>query len=413
MALYFYQAFTKDGKKVSGNFDAGSAQAVRDHLAKNGLFPATIVLATTNQPQNISFFKRLFAPKVTDKDKIFLTKQLAVLLKAGVPLLEALELLIEQTEGGLRTIVIELKDGIKEGKSLADGLSKYPRVFDTTYVQLVRAGEASGRLEIILERLTDYIQRSLELKKKVKGALMLPMIQMGIVILVVAILFVFVVPQIAEAFMGQGVELPLPTRIVVGISDFLVNNYIMLIILFISTISLFMWWKSTASGSRIFDTIKLKLPMVGHFTKMSAIVQFCQTLGMLLEGGVNLPESLDIVCKIVDNKILVTTLQEARENIIRQGRMAEYLKKTGLFPPVAIYLISTGEKSGQLDAMLLTVAHYYETELRDLADSLAAKLGPAMMVVMGIIVGFVVIAIGKPIMDMANLAEGGAQYEKL
>lgn len=413
MALYNYLAFSKDGKKTQGTMDAGSVAAVKEQLMKNGYFPSQISLVTAESGKKGSWFAGFFGPRVTLKDKVFFTKQLAVLLKAGVPLLDALELLIEQSEKGLQKIIIELKDGVKEGQSLADGLAKYPQVFDTTYVQLVRAGEASGSLEKILERLTSYLEQSQDLRKKIKSAMMLPVIQLFIIVAVVAILLTVVVPQIATAFEGQNMELPLPTRILMGLSDFLTGHFIAIIITLVALGGLFYWWKSTPTGARAWDSFVLKLPVIGYFARMSAVVQFCRTLGMLLEGGVNLAESLTIVCKIVENRVLVDTLNEARENIIKQGKIAEYLKQTKLFPATAIYLISTGEKSGQLDTMLLTVAETYEVELRDLADTLSSTLNAAMPVVMGVVVGFVIFAIVKPIMGLGDAAEKAAKISKL
>lgn len=404
MALYSYQAFTKAGKRVSGTVDTASLQGAREQVVRMGLFPIKIEPAAGYVIGGGAWWKQLFGKKVTLKDKIFFTKQLFVLLKAGVPLLEALELLAEQTEGRIRTIVIELKDSIKEGQSLADGLLRYPEVFDTTYVQLVRAGEASGSLELILERLTTYLERSAELRKRVRNALSLPLIQLTVVGIVVIVLLTFVVPQLAEVFAGENVELPLATRFLMGLSDFMVNNIIIFAIVVAVFIGMFLWWKSTDWGARAIDRIKLKLPIVGYFARMGAIVQFSRTLGMLMEGGVNLSEALKIVCVVVDNRILVDTLQEARENIIKQGKIADYLKQTNLFPPVAIYLMSTGEKSGQLDSMLLTVAQYYDAELQDYADNLSAKIGPVLLVFMGLVVGFVVYAIGKPLLSMGELA---------
>lgn len=410
MALYFYQAFSRSGKQVSGTLDAGSVQMVKDQLAKNNLFPTSIVLASEKgSGSGFAFLKNLFASRVSLKDKIFFTKQLAVLLKAGVPLLEALELLIEQSEKSLRPIVISLRDGVKEGRSLADGLAQYPKVFDTTYVQLVRAGEASGNLEKILERLTNYLAQSQDLRKKITDAIRMPLIQLVIVAIVSVVLLTFVVPKIASIFTTQGAALPLPTRILLAISGFLTGHYLLLIGMIVALLIGVLWWRSTPSGARTFDRLVLKTPIIGYFARMQAVVQFSRTLGMLIEGGVNLAESLNIVTKVVDNKILVGVLQEARENIIKQGKIAEYLKQTNLFPAVAIYLISTGEKSGQLDAMLLMVADIYETELRDFTSSFEAILNAAMPLTLGLIVGFIVLSVGLPMASLGSLVEKGAR----
>lgn len=404
MALYSYQALSKDGKRVSGNVDAASPNAARTNLVKMGLYPVKISPMTSAGGR--WSWRLLFVRRVSIRDKIFFTKQLALLLKSGVPLLQALDLLVDQTEGSLRTIVIALRDNIKEGRTLADSLEAYPQVFDATYIQLVRAGEASGKLETILNRLTTYLERREDVTRRVRGALSYPLFQLGFIMLIVIGLLNFVVPRIAETFASENVQLPLPTRMLLWLSWLMRTYYLLLIGGVVGLFFLLRWWRSTEVGRRVIDTLKLKIPIVRYFAKMGAVVQFSRTLGMLIEGGVNLAEALAIVSKIVDNKILARTLNEARENIIKQGRIAEYLKKTNLFPPVAIYLISTGEQSGQLDTMLTTVAEYYERELTDFSDSLSSKLGPLMTVVMALIVGFIVISIVLPLIKAGTLAEG-------
>ncbi len=402
MALYSYQAYAKDGKKVSGTLDAQSQEAALQQITKQGMYPINVQLAK-DQSGAQAWYKKLFQKGITLKDKILFTKQLAVLLKSGVPLLQALELLIEQFEGRLKSIVIAIKDGIKEGKSFADGLSKYPKVFDTIYVQLVRAGEASGKLEMILERLVEYMERRAELTKKVKGALSYPLIQLGVVALIVVALLTFVIPTLTQTFTAQGTKLPATTQFLITLSDFIRTYYIAIIIFIIVPLFCIDYWSKTPSGARTVDKIKLKIPVVSFFTRMGAVVQFSRTLGMLLESGVNLSESLDIVVKIIDNRILKDALSKARDNIIKQGKIAEYLRQTGIFPPIAIYLLKTGEESGQLDFMLLTVAKNYEADLSDFSDALASKLEPIMLLVMAVVVGFVVLSIVQPMMQMTKL----------
>lgn len=397
-----YEAFSQAGKKVKGTFDASSIAAVREYLAQQQLFPVRIELA--KEEARYSFFKRLFMAKISIKDKILFTKQLAVLLKSGVPLLQALELLNEQVEGRLRTILIAVKDDIKSGISLADALKKYPQVFDNIYVQLVKAGEASGKLEVILERLTSYLERREAINKKIRKALQYPMMQLFFSVAVLILMLVYVVPQMSETFASQGRALPGPTQLLLALSDFLTHHFIIIIALVIAVVALYKYWSNTPRGARTIDLIKIHMPLIKYITKTNAVVQFSYTLGMLLEGGVNLAQALDIVVNIIDNRILADTLNQARDKIIKQGQIAQYLKQTNMFPPIAIYLIQTGEQTGQLDNMLLTVAQNYEVELADLADSLTAKLGPIMLVVMAIIVGFIVISIALPIMQMGELA---------
>ena len=401
MALYIYQALSRDGKRTSGTLDAPSLKQANDQLVAKGLYPIRVVPSTEAQPSGFSF-KSLFERPVSLKDKLFFTKQLQVLLHSGVPLLDALDLLSQQTEGRLKTITITLRDNIKEGKSLADGLALFPKTFETIYIQLVRAGEASGRLDLILNRLTQYYERQDELRKKIKSAMTYPLIQLGIISVIAFALLFFVVPQISQMFVQQKMELPWATTFLMALSNFLINYYFYIIIVVIILFLAYRAWKATPAGARAIDALKLRIPVIKYFARTGAVVQFSSTLGMLLEGGVGLAESLDIVSKIVDNKILTTTLQEAREKIIKQGQVAQYLKETNLFPPVAIYLINTGEQSGNLDKMLNLVAENYEKDLMEWTDSLTQKLNPMMMILMAVIVGFMVIAILLPIIEMGT-----------
>ena len=404
MALFYYQAVTREGKKVSGHLDASTVQGVREKLSSKGLY-TTKVEISSSETSIVPWYQRFLRKQVSLKDKIFFSKQLRVLLKSGIPLVQALDLLIEQTTGPLERVIITMRDGIKEGKSLADGLARYPDTFDSIYIQLVRAGEATGNLEPILHRLTDFLERRDELQKKITGALRYPLIQLVVIALVVVGLLTFVVPQIATVFQGQNVTLPWPTRLLMSASDFLRNHYFILLAIFAALVGLFFFWKSTPKGAYQFDKWKLKMPIVGYFARTGAIVQFCNTLGMLVEGGVNLAESLNIVTKIVDNRVLRDALEKAKENIIKQGKIAQYLKEAEVFPPVAIHLINTGEQSGELGSMLLTVGKYFEDDLRERSDGLAAMLGPIMLGVMFVVVGFVIAAVLLPIQQIQTMAD--------
>lgn len=401
MALYTYQALSRDGKRTSGTLDASSLKQANDLLVTQGLYPIRVVLASEGQSSGFSF-KSLFERPVSLKDKLFFTKQLQVLLHSGVPLLDALDLLSQQTEGRLKTITITLRDNIKEGKSLADSLALYPKTFEVIYIQLVRAGEASGQLDLILDRLSNYYERREELRKKVKSAMTYPIIQLGVIGVITFILLFFMVPKISQLFEEQKMTVPPVTQALMFVSFVLTTYYLYIFITFIILYVLYRAWKATPMGARTIDAIKLRVPIVRYFTQMGAVTQFCSTLGMLLEGGVGLAESLDIVTKVVDNKVLTGELMKAREKIIKQGQVAQYLKQTGMFPPVAIYLINTGEQSGNLAEMLTLVAQSYDKDLIDWSDSLTQKLNPIMIVVVAVIVGGIIVAIMVPIMQMGT-----------
>lgn len=400
MPLFFYQAFSKDGKKVTGYLDAPTSVAVKEQLVRQGLFPTTITFSKEGARQ--PFYKTLFAGKVTTKEKILFTKQLSVLLKAGIPLVQSVELLIDQFKGKFGTMLIAIKDDLKEGSSFANALNKYPDTFDKIYVQLVRAGEASGKLEPILDRLVIFFERSEEIRKRIRDALMQPIIQLVVATIAVTFLVIKVVPSLAKNFSRQGQTLPAPTRILMGVSEVVSSYYLPILIIFVVFFVGYRYIKSTDKGGRFIDKIKLKIPLIGYFARIKAVVQFSRTLGLLIASGVNLSESLDIVVSIIDNKILAGTLKEARDKIIKQGKIAQYLKQTNLFPPIAIYMISTGEESGQLDTMLITVANNYEEELAEITDKLTGLLSPMLLIVMAGIVGFIVAAITIPMLTMAQ-----------
>jgi len=398
MALYFYQAFSKEGKKVSGYLDAASVTNVREKLMQQGVYPITIMPA---QEHASSWWRSLFVRTISVKEKILFTSQLAVLLKAGVPLLQALELLVEQFTGNARSMLISIKDDVRQGTSLADALKHYPKSFDQIYVQLVRAGEASGKLELILERLTSYLERREALRKRVTGALTYPLMQLGFSVLIVAALLYWVVPGMTASIKEMSDKpLPLPTRILMAIS-MLFTSYLWIVApVIIALVAIFFYWRSTKRGAYWIDVIKLRIPILSYFVRMNAIVQFCYTLGLLLEGGVNLAESLDIVVKIIDNRVLAQALSDARDKIIKQGKISQYLKQTDIFPPIAIYLINTGEQSGQLDKMLLTVAQNYEEDLAEWADQLTGLIGPVLLIFMSVIVGFIILSIVLPMTQL-------------
>ena len=402
MALYYYHAFTRGGKRRTGQLDASSEGAVKDSLIKNGLLPIEIGLVH-GTGAGLPWYRKLLEKRVSLKEKIMFTKQLAVLLRSSVPLLPALELLMDQFQGQMRAIIVQLKDGVKEGRSLTDGLKLYPKTFDKIYTQLVRAGEATGNLELILQRLNNYLERQEEINKKIKSAMRYPLIQITMIGLVTIFLLIVVVPKITQTFGSMGGELPLPTRILIGISGFFVNHFILLAILVTALVLGFKYWVRRPRGAYLFDKLKLRSPLIGYFVKTAAIVQFSKTLGMLLEGGVRLSEALSIVCDIIDNRVLADALEKAKDNIIKEGKITQYLKQTGLFPAMAIYLIGTGEESGELAGMLQEVGANYEEELAELTDGLSATLEPVMMVLMAGMVGFIVISMLLPIMGMNKL----------
>jgi len=400
--LFKYNAFNKLGKNVSGTIEASTIQTAKELLKGQGLMPIKINESASVSGGTGFSWKDLFEQQIDLKSIILFTKQLAVLLKSGVPLLQSVELLVNQFEGKLRRILIEVKDDIKSGKSFASSLERYPKIFSNVYIQLVRAGEASGNLEAILNNLAVYLERMSEINKKVKKAMSYPIMMITISVIVVALLITFAVPKIVSVFIESGMVLPWPTRFVLGVSDFFGAHYLIILGTFIVSFFSFKYWKATPGGKLGLDKLSLKMPIFSYFTKAKVVVDFTKTFGMLLESGVNLAEALDIVCNIVDNTVLTRTLKSARDKIIKEGKIAKYLQETGIFPPIASYMISTGEQSGKLAEMLTSIGKDYETDLSELIDGLIAKINPIMMLVVGGLIFFIVMAMFLP---MQNIGE--------
>ncbi len=401
MPLYRYDAFDRKGIKKTGTLDVSSPAAAKEVLRTQGLMP--IAMAEVSYESNTSLWSQLSEAPVQPKSVIVFTKQLAVLSRSAVPLLQALELLIEQFEGRFKRILIKIKDGVKSGEPFAKELAKHPKIFSNVYVQLVKAGEASGKLDGILDRLTEYLERSAETKTRINKAIQKPLITIIAAIAVLGLMLVLVVPGITEVLTKMGKELPMQTRILIALSDFLKNNAKEFAVMLAGLILWFSYWRTTQSGRYKIDELLLRFPLTAYFSKTKAVVQFSKTLGMLLESGVNLSEALNIVCAVVENAVLARQLSTARDKIIKEGKIARYLKETGMFPNIALYMIGTGEQSGKLGQMLLVVGNDYDVELSNLTDKMVESINPVLTMVMGGMVLFIVMAIMLPMLSMSDV----------
>ena len=403
MAFFQYQAFFKEGRKVNGVIEAQNIQQAKTELIKQGLYPVFVIPELTQESKE-SFFTSLFALSLSLQDKIFFTKQLVMLLKSGIALTESLNLMVHQTPSYVRPMIEKMRDELKEGESFATVLSYYPKSFSNLYIQLVKAGEASGQMDKVLLRLAAFLEEEAEFNETVSKAIQGPLIQLLLVVAVAVGLLTVIVPKLVDVFTSMGKkELPLLTKIVIGISNFLVNHYILLAALILSIITVYSIWIQSKMGKYVMDIIKLQLPVISYFTRVIAVVQFSQTLGLLLESGVNIAEALGIVVQIVDNQVLVTALISAKESILKEGRVADYLKKTNLFDPVDIHLINTGEQSGALDTMLIQVGKYNQDELRQYSFKLTSILNPMATVLLAVVVGVILFAVMGPIMSITEM----------
>jgi len=402
MPLFKYQAFDHKGKVITGEQEAGSLGELKESLRNSSLL--LFKIQDQNQTSLLATIKSFLSFSVSNKTKIQFTNQLTILLRAGVPLLDAMNLIVLQFEGQFKQILNKVIEDLRSGLAFADALEKHPRVFYSLYTQLVRAGEASGNLETVLDRLTNFMERNENVSKAISGAMAKP-IFMGCVILIVFIVaVVFVIPGIGGTLASLGKSLPPITQFMLDLSDFFKNYYFYLGAAIFLSIAIFKWWKNTEKGRVAYDSFLLKIPKISELQKNMVVVQFSQTLGMLLEAGVNLSPALDIVNNVVDNAILQQDLKAAREEIVKEGKIAKHLKNTSIFPPVSCYMIKTGEESGNLASMLIKVGKDSETELIESVDNLVAAIDPIMTFAVAGIVLLLVLAILLPTMEMSDIS---------
>ncbi|OGS63639.1 MAG: pilus assembly protein PilC [Elusimicrobia bacterium RIFOXYB2_FULL_62_6] len=349
--------------------------------------------------------KKFFKDKVQSKDVVIFSRQLSTLVSAGVPIVQGLNILGEQAENpAFKTVVLALRTDIESGLSIAEGMKKHPQAFTELYVAMIKAGEVGGILDTILERLSGFLEASEALKAKVKSAMMYPAIVGGAAVFITVFLILFVIPIFKDIFGGFGAELPLPTRIVVGISDTLRAYSIYLGIGLGGIIYGFKRWLKTEQGQAKFDDISLKLPVVGMLLKKVAIAKFTRTLGTLVKSGVPILQGLETVAKTAGNKTIERVINSSRDSIREGGRISDPLKKAGIFPPMVIQMISVGEETGGLDNMLTKIADFYDQEVDTAVKGLTSMIEPLIMMVMGVVIGTIVIAMMMPMFSMGELA---------
>jgi type IV pilus assembly protein PilC len=399
MAKFTYVGVTTGGKQVKGEIEAGSAKEASSLLSKKR------VRTLSMKPKALELQLPLMGSGVKLQDIGRFTRQFAAMTSAGLPLVQCLDILANQTESKLLGKTISQVSGdIQGGSTLADSLSKHPKVFNSLYCNMVAAGEASGSLDTILIRLAEYQEKSQALRRKIKGAMSYPAILAIVCVVVVGIMLTFVVPTFAQMFSDIGGTLPLPTRIVMGISDFLRGNIIFIIVILIGAGIGFGAYYRTEPGRLVIDNLRLNLPAIGNLERKSAVSRFSQTLSTLLSSGVTILDALSITAKTAGNAVLEKGLMRTLEKITGGQTIAEPLKETGVFPPMVIHMIAVGEKTGDLSGMLSKIAQFYNEEVDAAVDALTSMLEPIMIVVMGAFIGGILIAMYMPMFSMMDVA---------
>ena len=411
MPVFEYNGLTEAGKNVKGLRDAESSKALRSLLRKDGVFlteaRAADALAVANGPQKTGLAREVDVGAalgfggVSSQDLAIATRQLATLIGAGITLVESLTALVDQVEHPrLKKILGVVKQKVNEGSSLADALAEHPKVFTSLYINMIRAGESSGALDVVLVRLADFTESQAQLRNKLIGAMLYPAIMVCVGIAIVGILFVVVIPKVTKIFEDMNVTLPWTTRILIAVSSFARDYWYVLLIGIPLTITGILRWVRTPRGRAWWDKTQLKAPVFGDLLRMLAISRFSKTLSTLLASGVPLLTAMDIVKNIVSNSLLSNVIADARDAIREGESIAAPLKRSGQFPPLVYHMIAIGEKSGQLEEMLQNVSRSYDSQVEMRITALTSLLEPVMIVTMGVGVAFIVFSILMPIMQL-------------
>lgn len=405
MPVYEYQALDNKGKKVTGTIDSDSDRVARQKLRSQGRFVTKISEATTTSKKESRDVRAYFqSDKVSTQDLSIATRQLATLINAGLPLVNALQALADQTEGAtLKRIFVSIRESVEGGTSFARALGAFPKTFPKLYINMVASGEASGMLDTVLKNLAEYLESQLELQRKITGSLLYPALMLIICGLVITALLVFVVPKIVEIFNKQGAVLPLPTQIVIGISDALTNYWYLLLLGMTLLVLLAKWYYKQPKGRSRVDYWLLNAPMFGTIYTKICCARVLQTLGALLNGGVRLLEGLTIAKNIVSNTHVIAALESAQDGV-REGRsLARELNRSQIFPPMVYHMVAVGEKSGELEQMLLRAGKAYEIEVNTTLSSITRLIEPLMMIGVGGVVLFIVVAVLMPMADLIDV----------
>lgn len=404
MPIFAYRGLNKAGRSVSGTVDADNQRAAKTKLKKDGVF-VTDLKDKSKALAKKSKGKKPASKKVSVSDLSMMTRQLATLLKANVPLVDSLSAVAEQVENEfLSEAVADIKNQVNEGSAFHKALAKYPKTFDKIYVSLCEAGEMSGTLDTILIRLAEFKEAQTALSSKVRSAMLYPIMMLGFTMILLAVLFIYVIPKIVTVFESSPeLKLPWYTVVVIDISGVLVNYWHVLIGAMAGAYFLFQNWKNTPAGRAQWDAIFLKLPILGSLGRVVAVSRFTRTLSTLLNGGVPMLTAMTIVRNVVDNEVIAKAIDIGRENISEGESIAGPLKKSGQFPPLVIHMINIGEKTGELENMLLQVSEAYDFQVKTKIEGLTSLLEPMMIIVMGCVIGVIVFAIMIPMFQLSSM----------
>jgi type IV pilus assembly protein PilC len=398
MPIFVYKAKTRGGRTVKGDLDAPTLEFAENILRRKGYMDVRV------KPKPKDLLEGTFLEGgVSDRDMVVFSRQFATMINAGVPILQALQIMCEQTENPkLRRKLYTVRNDIEGGSSLFEALKKHSDIFDALYSNMVNAGETGGILDQVLLRLAEYIEKAAKLKAKIKGAMIYPGVVVTVAVAVIAVILIFVIPTFETMFRDFGGSLPAPTQFVINLSNFVVNNFLLLvggIIAFLVGFKFFYKWEK---GQILVDRWVLFLPVFGPLLRKAAVAKFSRTLSTMVSSGVPILNALDIVSRTSGNKTVERGVLEAKKAIAEGQSLADPLDDTGVFPPMVIHMIAIGETTGALDSMLSKIADFYDDEVDVAVDALTSMIEPIMIVFLGVVVGGLVISMYLPIFSIAD-----------
>jgi len=399
MPVYQWVGTNRKNETRKGEMVASNEGTVRSNLMRLKITPTKIKKKPKDLFENVSWLQ----PKVKEKDIILFARQFSTMIDAGLPIIQCLEILTtQQSNKTFKRMIKEIKEQVEGGATLAEALKRFPKHFDDLFVNMIAAGEAGGILDAILRRLAAYMEKAAKLKSQVKGAMTYPIVTLIIAAIVLGVILVFVIPVFEEMFADFGGELPVPTQIVVKMSEVVKSKILYIIIgLFILGFALRKFY-ATEKGQDVVDDVVLKIPVFGELLRKVAVAKFTRTMGTMLASGVAILEALDIVAKTSGNRTIERAIYDVRSGIAEGRTMADPLAESGVFPAMVCQMISVGESTGALDAMLEKIADFYDEEVDQAVENLTSLIEPFMLVFLGVTIGGLVVAMYLPIFKMAG-----------
>ncbi len=403
--LYDYKALDSAGKNQKGIVEAENQKAARGKLKKQGLIVVEIREKSAAAQAQAQGGLPFIGGRASVKDVAMMTRQLASLVKANIPLVEALTALVEQTEKPvLKVALAQVRQDVNEGLSLAKAMGKHPKVFDTIFINMIEAGESSGTLGLVMLRLADLKEAQMRLRSKVISGMTYPGLMMGVAVFLLIAIFTFVIPKLTKVFESMNKPMPVTTKVLIAVSDTLTMYWYVFAAVTFGAVWLFRRWSTSSTGRPRWDAFKLTVPVFGPLIRMIAVTRFSSTMATLLGAGVPILTAMSISRNLVGSIPIANAVQSARDNITEGQSIAEPLRRSGEFPPLVIHMIAIGEKTGELPGMLQNVAETYEEQVNARIEGMTALLEPLMIIGMGGVVGFIVLSIFVPLLEISNIS---------